>query len=257
LIGQHAVREFYAESGFMTSTGNHAALIELLPDDVGQLVRIIHGLAIYDVVASDFYGVQLRDDRQADIHTRPFAAMLDRLMAIEGHPLAQPRPPDKRLACRCRNYTLFLVAPLRAMGVPARARCGFAAYFNPGHYEDHWVCEYWNASEERWQLVDPQLDEVWRTQLGIDFDVLDVPRDQFLVAADAWRRCRADGDHAQQFGISFAHLYGLWFIAGNLIRDLAALNKMEMHPWDIWGAQPAPVSGWMPSNSPSSIGSPG
>jgi hypothetical protein len=54
LIGQHAVREFYAESGFMTSTGNHAALIELLPDDVGQLVRIIHGLAIYDVVASDF-----------------------------------------------------------------------------------------------------------------------------------------------------------------------------------------------------------
>jgi hypothetical protein len=44
---------------------------------------------------------------------------------------------------------------------------------------------------------------------------------------------------AQQFGIS-AHLYGLWFIAGNLVRDLAALNKMEMQPWDIWGAQPSP-----------------
>jgi hypothetical protein len=156
------------------------------------------------------------------------------------NPLTQPRPPDRRLACRCRNFTLFLVAPLRAKGIPARARCGFAAYFNPGHYEDHQVCEYWNASEQRWQLVDAQLDEVWRARLGIDFDVLDVPRNQFLVAADAWQACRTDGANAQQFGISFAQLYGLWFIAGSLIRDLAALNKMEMLPWDAWGAQPAP-----------------
>ena len=36
------------------------------------------------------------------------------------------------------------------------------------------------------------------------------------------------------FGI-FA-MRGLWFIAGNLIRDAAALNNMEMLPWDVWGA---------------------
>jgi hypothetical protein len=29
---------------------------------------------------------------------------------------------------------------------------------------------------------------------------------------------------------------GLWFIAGNLIRDVAALNNHEMLPWDVWGA---------------------
>jgi hypothetical protein len=33
---------------------------------------------------------------------------------------------------------------------------------------------------------------------------------------------------------------GLWFIAGNLVRDLAALNKMEMLPWDVWGGTPMP-----------------
>ncbi len=33
---------------------------------------------------------------------------------------------------------------------------------------------------------------------------------------------------------------GLWYIAGNLVRDLAALNKMELLPWDVWGAQPKP-----------------
>jgi hypothetical protein len=240
LIDQDAVRNYYAEPGLMTRPGDHGALIDALPDDVGELVRIIHGLAIYDVVASDFYGVQLGDDRRGEIHIRSFPAMVKRLLAIDDSLLTQPRPPDRRLACRCRNFTLFLVAPLRAKGIPARARCGFAAYFNPGHYEDHQVCEYWNASEQRWQLVDAQLDEVWRARLGIDFDVLDVPRNQFLVAADAWQACRTDGANAQQFGISFAQLYGLWFIAGSLIRDLAALNKMEMLPWDAWGAQPAP-----------------
>jgi hypothetical protein len=30
-------------------------------------------------------------------------------------------------------------------------------------------------------------------------------------------------------------LSGLWFIAGNVVRDLASLNKMEMLPWDVWG----------------------
>jgi len=28
---------------------------------------------------------------------------------------------------------------------------------------------------------------------------------------------------------------GLWFIRGNLVRDLASLNKMELLPWDLWG----------------------
>ena len=27
----------------------------------------------------------------------------------------------------------------------------------------------------------------------------------------------------------------MWFIAGNVLRDLASLNKMEMLPWDVWG----------------------
>ena len=30
-------------------------------------------------------------------------------------------------------------------------------------------------------------------------------------------------------------MHGLWFIANNVIRDLAALNNREMLPWDTWG----------------------
>ena len=42
------------------------------------------------------------------------------------------------------------------------------------------------------------------------------------------------------FGISFAGLYGEWFMAASVIRDLAALNKVETLPWDVWGAMPRP-----------------
>ena len=244
MTDHQAIRAFYAEPGAMTSPGEHAALVDILPGDPEQLVSIIHGLGIYDVVASGFYGVDLPAARQAKIHTRSFAAMLDELVGDGRGPLAEARPPDQRLACRCRNFTLLLLGPLRVKGIPARARYGFAAYFNPGQYEDHVVCEYWNASQERWQLVDPQLDEVWCERLGIDFDVLDVPRDQFLVAADAWQRCRQDGADPDRFGISFADLHGLWFVAGNLVRDLASLNKMEMLSWDVWGrpTRPCPAT---------------
>jgi hypothetical protein len=35
-------------------------------------------------------------------------------------------------------------------------------------------------------------------------------------------------------------MYGLWFIAGNVLRDFAALNNMEMLPWDVWGGMVMP-----------------
>ncbi len=69
---------------------------------------------------------------------------------------------------------------------------------------------------------------------------MDVPRTHFLTAAEAWRQCRSGEADPVLFGISFAGLFGLWFIAGNLVRDLAALNRVEMLPWDLWGAQPQP-----------------
>jgi nucleotide-binding universal stress UspA family protein len=88
--------------------------------------------------------------------------------------------------------------------------------------------------------VDAQLDAVWQERLQIDFDILDVPRDQFLVAGDAWAACRAGAADPARFGIAFAQLRGLSFIAGDVVRDIAALNKVEMLPWDVWGAQPRP-----------------
>ena len=229
---------FYASHGRTTDPGEASALLDPLSNDVSRLSRIIQGLAIYDVVARDFYDFKPPEDRLGEIHLRPIAQRLARVVELDDRPLDVVREPERRVLQRCNSFALMLVTMLRAKGVPARSRGGFAAYFNPPNFEDHWVCEYWNGQERRWCLADPQIDEVWRRRLDIRFDTLDLPHTQFLTASEAWRRCRSG--EAERFGISFAGLRGLWFVAGGLIRDIAALNKMEMAPWDVWGAQPGP-----------------
>ena len=37
-------------------------------------------------------------------------------------------------------------------------------------------------------------------------------------------------------------MWGLWFVQGNLIRDLAALCKVELLPWDNWGLMETELS---------------
>jgi hypothetical protein len=237
---QQQILEFYTHPSMMTSAGRYASLFDELPNDAAELVRIIQGLGIYDLVAVDLYGCTIPDHRTSEIHLRFMEQMLEHILALNDQPLSVARPADNRLACRCHHFTRFLVAMLRAKGVPARARCGFGAYFNPPYFEDHWLCEHWNATEARWVLVDPQFDETWRRRLKIDHNILNVLRDRFLVAGDAWAQCRAGEADPAKFGLVFVNLRGLWYVAGNLVRDVAALNKMEMLPWDVWGAMPAP-----------------
>jgi hypothetical protein len=229
--------DFYTGLAAMTSGGKYAPMFDELPQDLAALVCVVQGLLLHEH-AAPAYGVTLADERKSESHIRSVERMLDRLLAHDGQPLSAARPIDERLVGICRHFTVLLVAMLRAQGVPARGRCGFGSYFAPGCFYDHWVCEYWNGAEARWVRVDAQLDEVQRAMLKVDFDVLDVPHDRFVIAGDAWAQCRAGDADPSTFGI-FA-MRGLWFIAGNLMRDLAALNNMEMLPWDVWGAMTRP-----------------
>jgi transglutaminase superfamily protein len=232
--------DFYRRPGAMTSAGRHASRLEGLPDDIAALVGIVQGLVIHEFAAADWYGVSVPEQRKGESHLRTVEQMLERLLSLDDRPLTVARPPAKRLVGVCHHFVLLLSAMLRAKGMPARGRRGFGSYFNPGFFEDHVVCEYWNAAEEHWALADPQFDEVWRRQLKIDHDVLDVPRDRFLIAGDAWARCRAGTADPAKFGIIKGDLRGRWFIAHNLVHEVATLNKMELLPWDVWGAMPRP-----------------
>lgn len=156
-----------------------------------------------------FYGFTIPDKRKSETHLRSIERMLDRLLAIDDQPLSVARPVDKRLIGICHHFALLLVAILRAKGIPARYRCGFGSYFNPPYFEEHVVCEYWNALQARWVIVDPQFDKVWREKLEIDHDILDVPRDGFIMAGDAWVQCRSGVADPSKFGIFKGDLRGL------------------------------------------------
>jgi hypothetical protein len=225
--------DLYRTPVALSDAGRQARLFDGLPHDVGRLAAIVQGLLIHEHVAPA-YGVTLSREQHAQAHLRAVEPMLDRIVAHDAKPLSAPRPEAQRLVGVCRHFTLLHVAMLRRQGVAARARCGFGAYFEKGKFVDHWVTEYWNEAGRRWVLVDAQLDARQRELFKIAFDPLDVPRDQFLIAGQGWQLCRAGKADPQAFGILDMH--GLWFVASNVIRDVAALNNHEMLPWDIWGA---------------------
>jgi hypothetical protein len=229
----------YDEPGVMTDPGRYAKAFDGLPADPAGVARVVQGLMIHEFWL-DAYGVTMTPQQRETVHLRRAEQLLGEIVARDGRPPAVAREPSGRVATNCRGFTVLAVTMLRAAGVPARARCGFGAYFRRGWFEDHWVAEWWDAGADRWRLMDAQIDAVQRARLGIRFDLTDVPRDEFVVAGDAWVRCRSgDGDPAR-YGLSSIGESGRWWIAGNLMRDAAALDGVELLPWDSWGAMPAP-----------------
>ncbi len=231
------MRDRYTTPAGLTDAGEHRELLVALPTDAAELAAVGHGLLMHEFYAWA-YGASFTEDTRMTVHIRPVARLLDAVLARSAAPLTTPRPPERRVAANCRHFTVLFVAALRAHGVPARARAGFGGYFLPDFFEDHWVAEYWTG--ERWCLVDAQLDDTQRGFLPIDFDLTDVPRDRFLVGGDAWRQYRAGALPADRCGLSVTEESGAWWIASNVMRDAAALKKIELLPWDEWGAMPAP-----------------
>jgi hypothetical protein len=239
-VDDHEVLEFYTQPAAMTSAGRYASLVEDLPDDPASLAAVLHGLLIHEHMAQG-YGVTLSGADRASVHVRPASELLAEIVARDPRPLESARSPQGRLPGNCRHFTVMMTAMLRAHGTPARSRCGFGGYFGTGMFEDHWVCEYWHREKQRWQLIDAQIDDRQQEWFGVGFDLTDVPRDQFLIAGDAWARVRSGTADPAKFGLSQAGEAGDWWIAGNLMRDGAALLNVELLPWDCWGAMPRPV----------------
>jgi hypothetical protein len=223
---------YFAQYGKMTHPGRYASLYANLPSDVPSLVKVAQGLIVH-VFWAERYGLNLPEERKGEVQLRSMERRLARTLELDPDPLNTPRPNEQKIVGNCRDFSVTLASMLQSKGIPARPRCGFGSYFLPNHYEDHWVCEYWNEAEQRWVLVDAQMDELQRNVLRLSFNPLDVPRDQFIVGGAAWKMCRSGQANPDQFGIFDMH--GMDFVKGDFVRDVASLNKMELLPWDCWG----------------------
>jgi hypothetical protein len=237
---------FYTRQSPITDPGRHRALFDGLPTDLPSLCGVVRGLILHPATAH-LYGVQVESARLAEQDTRDVASILTRIQGLDAAPLVVLRPPERRFVGCCRDFSTLLCAMLRHQGVPARPRAGCARYFAPDFNVDHWICEYWRAGsvgaghvdaghEGRWVMVDAELDETHCAAFGITFDRHDVPAEAFLVAAEAWRRCRAGEVDSATFGVaSDSPVRGWPYLQSQLVRDFASVNKVELLCWDLWG----------------------
>ena len=221
--------EYYTTQAIMTDPGPYADLYEGLPADPSELCRVVQGNLLH-IFHAQRYGVELSDEKKAEVEIHTVADMLARAKEMDERPILSPRGPAKRVVGNCRDFSVFLCSLLRHKGIPARVRCGFGTYFTPGRYEDHWICEYWSSSDERWVKVDPQIDSVLTLAFTIEFNPFDIPSGKFFAAGEMWKLCRTGQVDPDLCGIW--NLKGLWFVKDNVLRDFMALNKVELLPWD-------------------------
>ena len=224
-------QEFYAQQGQISDPRDYAPHLDAIPPELPEIIQTIQGVLLHLHWASR-YGITLNRVRQEEASLRTVNDRLTKILALQDTTLTDSRPLSRKTIGTCRDFALLLTAVLRHQGVPARARAGFGTYFTPNRYEDHWVCEYWQHNEDRWVMVDPQLDAIQCKTLLIDFNPLDIPEGKFVTGGQAWMLCQSQAAHPQHFGIFDMH--GLGFIKGNVIRDFLALNKIELLPWDVF-----------------------
>jgi hypothetical protein len=212
---------YYTSHSTITDPGPHRHLFDNLPTDLPSLHQIVQNVYIHVWKIRKYHKTWLKD-RTHEYESRTVEKSLSLVLAHDDRPLTEARPDNKKLIIDCRHFATLLCAILRHQGVSARVRCGFATYLEKSHYQDHWICEYWNAAEGRWILEDPDL-------LKHDFSW-----DEFYTGGHAWQCVRSGQMSDLQFGYD-SHTRGLWTIRHDLTHDLAALNKFECLSTDYWG----------------------
>jgi hypothetical protein len=217
----HEALTYYAAHSSITDPGVHRALFDDLPRDLPTLHQIVQNIYIHVWKIRKYHPGWLKG-RTHEIESRTVEKSLSRVLEHDTRPLTEVRPKEKKLIIDCRHFAVLLVAMLRHQGIPARARCGFATYLEKSHYQDHWVCEYWNADQGRWILEDPDLVKH------------DVSRDEFITGGKAWQLVRSGQMSDLQFGFA-PDMLGMWAVRFDLVRDFASLNGFECLSGDSWG----------------------
>jgi hypothetical protein len=210
----------------------HRPRLRELPAEPAAIADGIEEFVIHHAVARLLgFGVPVAAERDREL--RRASRLLDEALCRDSRPLTEHRAIADYVYVTCRDFALLAASALRERGVPARLRAGFASYFRPGYWEDHWVCEH--RSGDAWMVLDAQLGPRAREGLRIAFDVADVPASGWRSAASIWRTVRSGAVDPGVCGLSYAGIAGEWWIAASVIRDAAALAGIEGLPWDRWG----------------------
>lgn len=190
------ILEFYKKTSYFTDLGYYKDFAKKLPDDIKQLsilqrMQIIHPVAFRDKEIRNkkdcFWGDMTkvpisRLEYEDDIFPTAQSVIAELLRKNPNY--TTKREAKDKVHVTCRSQAILLASILKAKGIPARARSGFAEYI---HYDgicyDHWITEYFDEKENRWRLVDAD-EHCPDHEMG--FDLNDIPYDKFLFGANAY-----------------------------------------------------------------------
>lgn len=235
---------FYQKTSLFTDLGFYTAFAKNLPNDIETLCLLLRNQIIHPFDLKDeeernnprsFYGDMTKIPRTSLIYENdlfPTAiAMIAELLRRNPNFTIERKIEDKLHVC-CRETTILLVAILKAKNIPARARCGFThAVSEIDGMGDHWIVEYYNEECKRWVLVDPTMfyDQETLDYFKIDYSLIDIPRDKFIFAANAYLGLR-NGKYKKEdiYGFSDPKTFGIKAAIDELFYDFHSLMNNEI-----------------------------
>ncbi len=235
------ILEYYLQFGQFTDPGLYREILRKnLPDDIKKIGILVRKQLIHRSTLKNGNTGSNQDLRYGDMTKVPWyrqveddifptvSAMLTELFRRDTRGFIDNRAAADKLILTCRFTAILMVAILKAKGIPARARCGFAPYFEvegleEGKSYDHWIIQYWNGQESRWMTADPDacLEDY------INFDLFDMPENTFDFSADAWLAVREGKVEGRHFKDAVG-LEGLVTISWQLFHDFHALMNDEI-----------------------------
>lgn len=201
------ILDFYKQTSQFTDLGYYKEFAQNLPSDIEELcilqrMQIIHPVAYNDKdirsKSSCFWGDMTkvpitRLDYEEDYF--PTAQSMIAELLRKNPNYNKKREAKDKIHITCRGQAILLASILKAKGIPARARSGFAPYIKyDGISYDHWITEYYDEKEKVWKLVDAD-EHCPDHEMG--FDLNNIPYDRFIFGAEAYLGLRKNNIKAE------------------------------------------------------------
>ena len=228
-------REHYLSFSTFTNPGLYKDLLAELPDDIRELGLVVRQSFVHRTTLAWGNTRSNTDLRFGDMTQMPWwrqpeddnltttAAMLAELYRRDERGLVADRKVKDKLVLTCRYDSLLVASILKAKGIPARVRSGFAPYFIADKSIDHWITQYWSDIEHRWVTIDVDGS----ISHNGNFDAYDIPENAFDWSAQAWLNVR-QGKTAPDYFWNAGDFSGLMPIAWELFYDFHCLMNNEI-----------------------------
>lgn len=229
----------YKQTGTYTYAGCYKDYFRSLPDDIPALGRLVCSQVIHRVTLREGNTNANETLLYGDMNRYPWhrmrceddvfltaPALTAELFRLDERGFVRNRQVEHKIVVTCRYVSVLMSAILKAKGIPARCRAGFAPYFKEGVSMDHWINQYYNETEQRWITLDA---DGFYEENGCPLSQYDIPADSFDWAAMAYLDIRTKKtDGSQYLYADGLGTCGLPAAVRYLIYDFHALMNNEL-----------------------------